>query len=56
MMIKSIVFDIGMVLLDWNPRHLYKTLFEKEHEMEYFLAHICTDEWNEKQDALRSIK
>ncbi len=55
-MIKSIVFDIGMVLLDWNPRHLYRNLFEEEQEMEYFLAHICTDEWNEKQDAGRSIK
>lgn len=56
MIIKSIVFDIGMVLLDWNPRHLYKNLFEDEQEMEYFLTHICNDEWNEKQDAGRTIK
>ncbi len=51
--IKNIVFDFGGVLIDWNPRYLYRTYFRTEEEMEYFLAHICTDEWNAQQDAGR---
>jgi 2-haloacid dehalogenase len=48
--IKSVVFDIGGVLIDWNPRHLYRTVFNSEEEMEWFLSEICTYEWNVQQD------
>jgi len=48
--IKNIVFDFGGVLLDWNPRYLYRTFFCDEKEMDYFLANICTFEWNAEQD------
>jgi len=48
--IKSVVFDIGGVLLDWNPRHLFRKVFESEEEMEWFLSNICTYEWNVQQD------
>lgn len=48
--IKTVVFDIGGVLIDWNPRHLYRKVFENEEEMEWFLANICTYEWNLQQD------
>lgn len=48
--IKNIIFDFGGVLLDWNPRYLYRTFFRNEKEMEYFLANICTNEWNAEQD------
>ena len=51
--IKNIVFDFGGVLIDWNPRYLYRSYFRTEEEMEYFLAHICTNEWNAQQDAGR---
>ena len=51
--IKNIVFDFGGVLVDWNPRYLYHKYFSTEEEMEYFLAHICTGEWNMQQDAGR---
>lgn len=44
------VFDIGGVLLDWNPRHLYRTLFDDEAAMETFLATVCTSEWNRRMD------
>lgn len=44
------VFDIGGVLLDWNPRHLYRKLFEDEAAMEAFLATVCTPEWNRRMD------
>ena len=49
------VFDLGGVLLDWNPRHLYRKLFTDETAMEQFLATVCTTEWNKRQDAGRSF-
>lgn len=52
-MIKNIIFDFGGVLLDWNPRYLYKSYFNNDEEMENFLADICNGEWNIKQDAGR---
>jgi 2-haloacid dehalogenase len=50
----AIVFDLGGVLIDWNPRYLYRKLFDDEVEMEAFLAKICTSEWNNWQDAGRT--
>src|ERR1700730_1890138 len=50
-----VVFDLGGVLIDWNPRHLYRKLFQHEAEMEDFLANICTAQWNLQQDAGRSF-
>lgn len=48
------IFDLGGVLLDWNPRYLYRKLFPgDEAAMERFLATVCTTEWNERQDAGR---
>jgi len=54
-MIKTIIFDLGAVLIDWNPRYMYRTLFEDEAEMEKFLADITTSDWNEEQDAGRPL-
>lgn len=48
--IKAIIFDLGGVLIDWNPRYVYRTIFESEEKVEWFLQHICTMDWNEKQD------
>ena len=51
----TVVFDLGGVLIDWDPRHLYRKLFPgDEAGMERFLAEICTSEWNLRQDAGRS--
>jgi 2-haloacid dehalogenase len=55
-MINTIIFDLGAVLIDWNPRYMYRTLFSDETEMEKFLADITTSDWNEEQDAGRSLK
>ncbi|HVG82829.1 MAG TPA: HAD family phosphatase, partial [Methylomirabilota bacterium] len=44
--IDAVVFDLGGVLIDWNPRHLYRKLFEEEAEMEHFLTEICSPVWN----------
>jgi 2-haloacid dehalogenase len=50
-----VVFDLGGVLIDWNPRYLYRKLIEDEAAMEHFLATVCTQDWNERQDAGRSF-
>jgi 2-haloacid dehalogenase len=51
-----VIFDLGGVLLDWNPRHLYRKLFDRRRAaMEHFLARVCTTEWNERQDAGRTF-
>lgn len=44
--IQNIVFDFGGVLLDWNPRYLYRSYFNDDERMEHFLATVCTPEWN----------
>jgi 2-haloacid dehalogenase len=48
--IDAIVFDLGGVLIDWDPRHLYRQLFGDRSEMEDFLARICTPEWHRAHD------
>ena len=53
-MIKNVVFDFGRVLIDWDPRNLFRKVFESEEEMEYFLANVCTQEWNNLQDSERT--
>ena len=52
--ITTVTFDLGGVLIDWDPRYLYRTLFDDEAEMEAFLAEVTTQEWNAKQDAGRT--
>lgn len=52
-MIDTVIFDLGGVLVHWNPRYLYRKLFDDEQAMERFLAGVCTAEWNEQQDAGR---
>lgn len=54
-MINTIIFDLGGVLIDWNPRYLYQKIFETEGEIDYFLENICTSEWNEEQDGGRTL-
>lgn len=52
---KTIIFDFGGVLIDWNPRYVYRNFFNTEEEMEWFLGNICTAEWNLKIDAGKSF-
>ncbi|MBS0222947.1 MAG: HAD family phosphatase [Proteobacteria bacterium] len=44
------VFDFGGVLIDWNPRHLYRKLFADPAEMERFLSEVTTNQWHVLQD------
>jgi 2-haloacid dehalogenase len=50
----AVVFDLGGVLIDWNPRYLYRQLFDDEAEMESFLADVVSPAWNGQQDAGRT--
>nr|WP_295864489.1 HAD family phosphatase [uncultured Chitinophaga sp.] len=52
----TIIFDLGSVLIDWNPRYLYRKIFATEAEIDNFLQNICTHDWNEEQDAGRSLQ
>ena len=49
----TVDFDLGGVLIEWDPRHLYRELFDDPDEMESFLAEVTTAEWNAHQDAGR---
>jgi 2-haloacid dehalogenase len=53
--IDTIVFDLGGVLVDWNPRYLYRKLIKDDCEVERFLAEVCHGGWNEKQDEGRTF-
>ena len=50
MSIKAVVFDFGGVIVDWNPRRLYRQLIADETEREWFLANVCTMDWVVCQD------
>jgi len=49
--IEAIIFDLGGVLIDWNPRYLYRQVYNTEEETEWFLQNVTTLDWNENQDA-----
>jgi 2-haloacid dehalogenase len=51
--IDTVIFDLGNVLIGWDPRRLYRQLIEDEAQMEWFLREVCNNEWNEQQDAGR---
>jgi 2-haloacid dehalogenase len=53
--IEAIIFDLGGVLIDWNPRYVYRTIFDSEEKVDWFFDNICTNDWNEKQDAGYSL-
>jgi 2-haloacid dehalogenase len=54
--IDTIVFDLGGVLIDWNPDYVYQSIFPVEEERKWFYENICTPDWNEEQDAGRSLE
>tara|TARA_B110000240_G_C13504402_1_gene455434 strand:+ start:598 stop:1215 length:618 start_codon:yes stop_codon:yes gene_type:complete len=54
--IDTIIFDLGGVLVDWNPKYLYEKIFDSQEEVEWFLNNVCTSDWNIEQDAGRTIE
>jgi 2-haloacid dehalogenase len=51
----NVVFDIGNVLVHWDPRALYRKIFASEDEVEWFIANVCNSDWNLEQDRGRSF-
>jgi 2-haloacid dehalogenase len=51
----NVIFDLGKVLIDWDPRHVYRKYFDDEEKMEWFLSTVCTNEWNLEQDRGRTF-
>jgi len=51
----AVVFDLGGVLIDWNPRYLFRKLTNDKEAIEYFLSNVCSQHWNEGQDAGRTF-
>ena len=50
--IKNVIFDLGGVLIDWNPEYVFLEVFNGDREkMKWFFDEICTMDWNENQDA-----
>jgi len=57
MKIDTIIFDLGGVLVDWNPEYVFLKEFNGDKvKMEWFFNNICTSEWNEEQDKGKLIK
>ena len=54
--IDTVIFDLGGVLIDWNPDYVFKKFFPEEEKLKWFYANICTPDWNEEQDAGRTLK
>lgn len=55
--IKNVIFDLGGVLVDWNPEYLYKKVFADDpQKMNFFLNNVCNHNWNIQQDAGRSFE
>ena len=47
--IDTIIFDLGGVLIDWNPEYVYLDVFDNDRtKMQWFFDNICTNDWNEK--------
>ncbi|WP_235295665.1 HAD family hydrolase [Portibacter marinus] len=51
----TIIFDLGGVLIDWNPRYVFDKVFEDTREVDYFLENVCHGAWNAEQDRGRSF-
>ena len=55
--IETIIFDLGGVLIDWNPKYVYRDVFNgDEAKVDWFLETICTHDWNIEQDAGRTFQ
>jgi 2-haloacid dehalogenase len=46
----SIIFDLGNVLIRWDPRNHYRSRFDRTEDMEFFLNEVCPMAWNHEMD------
>lgn len=49
----AVIFDVGHVLYDWDPRYLYRRLIDDDRALDAFLRDVCTREWHFQHDAGR---
>lgn len=54
--VNTVIFDLGGVLIDWNPLYVFGNYFDSEEKLKFFFEHVCTSDWNEEQDAGRPIQ
>lgn len=54
--LNTVVFDFGGVLIDWNPEYVFKEVIPDDEKRAWFFENICTSDWNEEQDAGRSLE
>lgn len=54
--INTVIFDLGGVLINWDPMRLYRKIFPSEEEAKWFLNNICTYEWNLLHDAGQPVE
>ncbi|WP_106753926.1 HAD family hydrolase [Pannonibacter carbonis] len=52
--VTTVVFDIGNVLIEWDPEHLYRRLIPDADARQQFLSDVCSPAWNLEQDRGRS--
>lgn len=55
MSIQTVIFDLGGVLIDWNPEYVFRNLIPDDDRRRFFFENICTSDWNVEQDAGRSL-
>jgi HAD superfamily hydrolase (TIGR01509 family) len=48
--VRAVVFDVGDVIVRWNPRTLYSKIFPDVAERDWFLANVCTMAWHKRHD------
>lgn len=49
--ITTVIFDLGGVLINWEPRYVYRNVFDSQEKLDWFFENVCTLDWNEQQDA-----
>ena len=49
--INTVIFDLGGVLIDWNPLYVFNDLIPDAARRQEFFDAVCTNHWNEQQDA-----
>ena len=53
--VQAVVFDVGRVIVEWDLRHLFAKLIDDAQELDWFLAHVVTQEWHFEHDAGRPL-
>ena len=55
MSVRGVLWDVGNVIVRWDPRTLYAKIFPDPHERDRFLAEVCTMAWHGEHDRGRTM-